>query len=168
EALPGVQSAFSSNFVPLGAGGGGGGAIVEGKTVARGEEPGITFIAATPHLRQTLNVGLVSGRDITESEETTKSPVALINQTMAKQLWPGEDPIGRRFRMVGEEAADWFTVVGVIADFRHGQGASSRPVYPSAYAPFPFGPTLNNGLIVRVSGDPARITAAVREQIRAS
>jgi predicted permease len=168
ETLPGVQGAFSSNFVPLGAGGGGGGVIVEGKTVPRGQEPGITFIAATPHLRQTLNVALVSGRDLTELEETTRTPVALVNQTMAKQLWPGEDSIGRRFRIVGDDAPEWFTIVGVIADFRHGQGTSSRPVYPSAYVPFPFGPTLNNGLIVRVTGDPARITSAVREQIRAS
>ena len=101
EGLPGVQAAFASNFVPLGAGGGGGNVIVEGKTVARGEEPGITFIGATPRMRQTLNVALASGRDITESEETTRTPVALVNQTMAKQLWPTEDAIGRRFRLTG-------------------------------------------------------------------
>ena len=92
EGLSGVQSAFASNFVPLGAGGGGGNVIVEGHTVPRGEEPGITFIGATPGFRRTLNVALVSGRDITESEETTRTAVALVNQTMAKQMWPKEDP----------------------------------------------------------------------------
>ena len=168
EGLAGVQAAFASNFVPLGAGGGGGNVIVEGKTVARGEEPGITLIGATPRMRQTLNVALASGRDITESEETTRTPVALVNQTMAKQLWPTEDPIGRRFRVVGDETPDWFTVVGVVADFRHGQGTRNRPVFPSAYVPYSFAPTLNTGLVVRVTGDPARITAAVREQIRLS
>ena len=166
EGLPGVQAAFASNFVPLGAGGGGGNVIVEGKSVARGEEPGITFIGATPRLRQTLNVALTSGRDITESEETTRTPVALVNQTMAKQLWPAEDPIGRRFRVTGDETPEWFTVVGVIADFRHGQGTSNRPVFPSAYVPYSFAPSLNTGLVVRVAGDPARLTTAVREQIR--
>jgi putative ABC transport system permease protein len=168
--LPGVQAAFASNFVPLGAGGGGGSAIVEGKTVPRGEEPGISFIGATPRLRQTLNVALISGRDITTSEEATRTPVALVNQTMAKQLWAGADPVGRRFRLTGsaEESAEWFTVVGVIADFRHGQGTSNRPVFPSAYVPYSFSPALNTGLTVRVSGDPARITSAVREQIRLS
>ena len=50
EGLSGVQSAFASNFVPLGAGGGGGNVIVEGHTVPRGEEPGITFIGATPRI----------------------------------------------------------------------------------------------------------------------
>jgi len=166
EALPGVQAAFASNFVPLGAGGGGGNVMVEGRTVPRGEEPGITFIGATPRLRQTLNVALTSGRDLTESEETTRTPVAIVNQTMAKQLWPTEDAVGRRFRLVGDEIPDWFTVVGVVADFRHGQGNSRRPVFPSAYVPYSFAPTLNTGLTVRVAGDPARITTAVREQIR--
>jgi putative ABC transport system permease protein len=170
EALPGVQAAFASNFVPLGAGGGGGGVLVEGKTVPRGEEPQITFIGATPRMRQTLNVALVSGRDITQSEETTRTAVALVNQTMAKQLWGGEDPVGRRFRLVNSpgEALDWFTVVGVVADFRHGQGASNRPVFPSAYVPYAFAPSLNTGLTVRASGDPTVVTAAVREQIRLS
>jgi putative ABC transport system permease protein len=89
-----------------------------------------------------------------------------VNQTLAKQLWPAEDAVGRRFRLVGDDIPDWFTVVGVVADFRHGQGNSSRPVFPSAYVPYSFAPTLNTGLTVRVAGDPARITTAVREQIR--
>jgi putative ABC transport system permease protein len=169
EGLPGVQAAFASNFVPLGVGGSGGHVIVEGKTAPRGEEPAITFITATPRLRQTLNVALVSGRDLTESEELTKSPMALVNQTMARQLWPDANPIGRRFRLIGsDETPEWFTVVGVIADFRHGQGASNRPIFPSAYVPYSFGPTLNTGLTVRVSGEPSRITSAVRDQIRLS
>ena len=78
-------------------------------------------------------MALTSGRDITASEETTRTPVALVNQTMAKQSWPTEDPIGRRFRVVGDETPDWFTVVGVVADFRHGQAPGNRPVFPSAY-----------------------------------
>ncbi len=164
ESLPGVQAAFASNFVPLGGGGSGGSVIVEGKTVPRGEEPGITFIAATARLRQTMNVALVAGRDLTESEETTRTPVALVNQAMAKQLWPDQDAVGRQFRRTVD--AHWFTVVGVVADFRHGQGRNTNPVFPAAYVPYSFDPTLNTGLTIRVTGDPSRITASVREQIR--
>ena len=54
EALPGVTSAFASNFVPLDAGGGSGHAIVDGRTVAKGEEPTILFTAVTPHLYKTM------------------------------------------------------------------------------------------------------------------
>ena len=61
------SAAFASNFVPLGGGGGGGDVIVEGKSVEPGKEPSIAFVAATPHLRKTLGVALVRGRDITET-----------------------------------------------------------------------------------------------------
>ena len=166
EALPGVQAAFASNFIPFGSGGGGGNVLVEGRTVDRGQEPGITFIAASPHLRRTLGVSLLRGRDISDSEETTRTPVALINETMANQIWPGDDSVGRRFGVRSEGDPEWFTVVGVIADFRHFQGDNDRPVFPSAYVPYSFDPTLNTGLTVRVSGEPSRITSAVREQIR--
>ena len=168
EALPGVDAAFGSNFIPFGGGGSGGNIGVEGQTVEAGKEPSITFIAASPHLRDTLGVALLRGRDISDAEETTRTPVALINQTMASQIWPGQDPLGRRFRLLNDEIEDWFTIVGVIADFQHFQGDSERPVFPSAYVPYSFDPTLNTGLTVRVAGEPGAITAAVREQIRAA
>jgi putative ABC transport system permease protein len=168
QGVPSVQSAFASNFVPLGGGGGGGSAIVEGKSYPRGEEPRISFIGTTPQFRQTLNVPLVSGRDFTETEESTRTAVAVVNQTMAKQLWPNQDPVGTRFRLAAGDVQDWFTVIGVVADFRHGQGTSTRPVFPSAYVPYAFQPTLNTGLTIRVNGDPGPVVSAVREQIRQS
>jgi putative ABC transport system permease protein len=166
EALPGVEAAFGSNFVPFGGGGGGGNISVEGQPVEPGKEPSITFIAASPHLRSTLGVALLRGRDISDSEETTRTPVALINQAMAGEIWPGQDPLGRRFKLLNDGVEDWFTVVGVIGDFRHFQGDSERFVFPSAYVPYSFDPTLNTGLTIRVTGEPSAITSAVREQIR--
>jgi putative ABC transport system permease protein len=168
EALPGVQGAFASNFVPLNGGGGGGDVILEGKPVEPGQEPSISFIATSPHLRRTMAVALVRGRDFTDTEGTTKSPVAIINQTMAKNIWGDDDPVGRRFRLTGKTIPDWFTVIGVVADFRHFQPDSDRPILPAAYVPYPFEPALNTGLTIRVAGDPASITAAVRQQIRQS
>ena len=169
ESLPGVESAFASNFIPFGAGGSGGDVILEGKPVERGREPSITLIAASPHLRKTLGIALTRGRDITDSEEVTRTPVALINQTMATQLWPDQDPMGRRFRLADHRTQEWFTVIGIISDFRHFQGDRDRPVFPSAYVPYSIDPTLNTGLTIRVAaGAPSRITSAVREEIRSS
>ena len=168
ESVPGVQAAFGSNFVPLGGGGGGGDVFVEGKPVEPGQEPNVSMIAATPHIRQTLGIALVRGRDLTDTEGASKNPLALVNQTMAKQLWGDEDPIGRRFRFKSDTIPDWFTVVGIVADFRHFQGDSDQTVFPSAYVPYPFEPALNTGLTVRVAGDPAALTTALREQIRLS
>jgi putative ABC transport system permease protein len=169
ETVPGVRSAFASNFVPLGGGGDGGDVIVEGKPVEPGQEQNIGLIAATPHLRQTIGVALVRGRDFTDTEGATKSALALVNQTMAKRLWGDDDPIGRRFRLKGNAYPDWFTVIGIVADFRHFQGDGEATIGPSAYVPYPYSPTLNTGLTLRVAaGDPASITSAVREQIRLS
>jgi putative ABC transport system permease protein len=167
EALPGVEAAFASNFVPLGGGGGREGqALVEGRTFERGKEPPFVTVGASPRLRNTLGIALVRGRDITDSEETTRTPVALVNQTMAKELWGDVDPVGRRFKMIGGDRPDWFTVVGVVADFRHFQGDSADPIFAAAYVPYSFDPTLNTGLTIRAAGDPARLVSAVREQIR--
>ena len=165
EALPGVQAAFASNFVPMGSGGGGARVAPEGRAIEAGQEPVISFIGTTPHLRKTLDVPLVAGRDMTDSEGATKTPVALINQALAERLWPGEDAVGRRFRTMGA-SPEWFTVVGVVADFRHRQGSNTDPQGPSAYVPYPYQPALNTGLTIRVSGPPAQIVPSVREQIR--
>jgi ABC-type antimicrobial peptide transport system permease subunit len=70
--------------------------------------------------------------------------------------------------MVGERIPDWFTVVGVIANFRHfaGTGDPNQVPPPSAYVPYPFETAINTGITIRTAGDPASITSAVREQIR--
>ena len=168
ESLPGVQSTFASNFVPLGAGGGGGRVIVDGTTSEPGKEPTIGFVAVTPHFVKTLGIAVVLGRDFTLAEGTSRTPVALVNQTMAKQFWGDADPIGRRFRLMGDRIPEWFVVVGVVANFRHfaGAGDPNQVPPPNAYVPYPFDPMINTGLTVRVAGDPSRITSAVREQIR--
>ena len=167
EALPGVQGAFASNWVPMGSGGGGGRVIVEGRAVEAGREPGISLMSVTPHMLRTLDLKLVAGRDMSDAEGASRTPVAVVNQAMAKRLWPDTDPLGRRFRMTPGTDGDWFTVIGVVIDFSHRQETSDEPQYPAAYVPYPYEPTLNTGLTVRVAGgEPAQITSAVREQIR--
>jgi predicted permease len=167
ESLPGVEAAFASNFVPMGSGGGGGRAIVEGRAVEDGKEPAIGLVGVTPHMRRTLDLPLLKGRDFTDAEGASRSPLAMINERMARALWPDTDPVGRRFRLTGnDETAEWFTVIGIVADFRHGQGDNNEPEEPTAYVPYPYQQTLNTGITIRVAGDPKLIAAPAREQIR--
>jgi putative ABC transport system permease protein len=163
-----VRAAFASNFVPIDGGGGGGRVVTEGSAIERGKELIAGVTAVTPHLRQTLGVPLLRGRDFTDTEGLTRSAVALINHSMASQLWPGQDALGRRFRLAAGENQDWFTVVGIMADFRHYPPEGDDPPDPNAYIPIDYDPTLNTGLTIRVEGDPAGITSAVREQLRLS
>jgi putative ABC transport system permease protein len=168
EALPGVQSAYASNFIPLGGGGGGGSVIVDGQSYPRGEEPSIGFTAVTPHFFRTLGIVLVKGRDVTDAEGMSRTPVAVINEVMANKLWPDVDAIGRRFRMAQTEPPEWFTVIGVAPSIRQYDLEDEAPPQPAAYVPFPYGATPNTGLMIRVNGDPVSITAVVRNEIRAS
>jgi putative ABC transport system permease protein len=168
ESLPQVEAAFASNFVPLDAGGGGGNVIIDGKPVAPGEEPFIFFTGVTPHLQKTMNMPLLRGRDFTDAEGASRIAVAVINDTMARKFWPGGDPVGARFRLTTRPAGEWFTVIGVAPDIWRNNMDDDEPPLPAAFVPYPYAPTPNTGLTIRTAGDPASLTASVREQIRAA
>jgi putative ABC transport system permease protein len=158
EALPAVRATFASNFVPLSGGGGGGLVIVEGRAVQKGEQKGISVIAATPHFNATLGLPIVEGRDFTDSEGWSHTLVAIINTQMKSQFWPSGEVIGRRFKLDGPKE-DWFTIIGVTPDINlYGVDPGNDQAPATAYIPFAY----------RVDGDPASVTSAVREAIRAS
>jgi len=169
ESLPGVVTAFASNFVPLDAGGGSGKAIVDGRTFVKGEEPTILFMAVTAHLYKTIGLPILKGRDFTDGEGTGNTPVAIINETMAKRLWPGKEAVGGRFHLTdSDEAQDWFTVIGVAPDIRMFNMDDDRPDFAVAYVPYRYGSFANIGVTIRAASDPAGLAAAVRREIRAS
>jgi len=169
EALPGVRAAFASNLVPLSGGGGGGTVVVDGRPAQANERAGIALIAVTPHLNTTLGMAMTRGRDFTEAEGWSHTPVAVINQTMATRFWPGGDPVGGRFRLAEDTKAEWYTVIGVTADANvFGIDPSNEQPPAVAYVPYGYQQTLNTGLTVRVDGDPTSITSAVRSALRAS
>ncbi len=168
ERLPGVGAAFASNMIPVSGGGGGGQVVVDGAPTEKGREPFIDFIGVTPHFHRTLNV-TVRGRDFTDAEGWARTPLAIVNETMAQRFWPGRDAIGGRFRMLdNSEATDWFTVIGVAPDIKHDEIDPEGQPSSAVYVPYAYQQTLNTGLTIRVAGAPAAITSAVREQIRGS
>ncbi|MBI2835010.1 MAG: ABC transporter permease [Acidobacteria bacterium] len=168
EGLPGVQAASASNLIPLGGGGDEGPIQIDGRAVPRSEEPFVTFAGVTPHFFKTLKVPLLRGRDFTDPEGAARTPVAVINQTMAKRFWPKEDPVGKRYRVNEPQQGDWMTVIGVVPDIRHDDiNPDDRP-YAAAYVPYRYSATPNTGLTIRVSGDPALVTTAARSAIRSS
>jgi putative ABC transport system permease protein len=169
EALPGVHAAFASNLVPLGSGGGENRIAIDGQAAAKGDEPTVGFTGVSPHLLRTLGLPILRGRDFTDAEGVSRTPVAVINQAMAVKFWPKEDPIGRRFRVIDDDTnREWFTIIGVTSDFRHYELDDFDAIAPCAYVPFPYGAFPNTGLTLRAAGDPALIAGPAREQIRAS
>jgi predicted permease len=168
ERLPGVAAAFGSILIPLRSGGLGGQIVVDGVPSEKGREPWIDVVGVTPHFHRTLNVA-VRGRDFTDSEGWSRSPVAIVNETMAKRFWPDRDAIGGRFRMLNDkDVPDWFTVIGVAPDIKHDEVNPEGEASSAVYVPYAYQQMLNTGLTIRVAGPPAAITGPVREQIRGS
>jgi putative ABC transport system permease protein len=169
EALPGVVRATASNQIPLSGGGDGGSLEIEGKPVAnRADAPFISWTGVTGHWFKTLGVPVLSGRDFTEPEARDSSGVAVINETMANRFWPQESPLGRRFRLLGDSAAPWLTVIGVTRDFRPNELDNSNPIEPSFFVSYRYLPTRNTGLMIRTEREPTQLTSAVRKAIRES
>ena len=167
EALPGVVSAIGSNMVPLSGGGADAGVVAEGVAIAAGQEPHVQYFGVTPHLMKTLNLPIVAGRDFTDADGQGRSGVALVNAVFAKRLWPNRaDAVGQRFRMVEDTQSQWITVIGQVSDFRLFAVRDGKPS-PFAFLSYPYNPSRNTGLTIRVAGGaPASITAAVRQEIR--
>jgi putative ABC transport system permease protein len=94
--------------------------------------------------------------------------VAVVSEALAKHLWPKANPLGQRFRFVGDTTNHWLTVIGVARDFHYSQ-LDDREVDPAAYLPYPYhAAARNTGLTIRTAGDPTAVTTAVRREIRAS
>jgi putative ABC transport system permease protein len=168
EALPAVRATYASNFVPLSGGGGGGTVIIDGRPTEKGKEVSISVLGVTPHFNATMGLPIVEGRDFTDAEGWSRSPVAVINQNMRARFWADTSPIGRRFRLDGPNE-DWYTVIGVTPDINlYGVDPGNEQAPTVAYVPFAYQQFLNTGLTIRVDSDPASVTSAVREAIRAS
>jgi hypothetical protein len=130
EALPGVQTAFVSGLIPANGGMGGGEILVDGRPPEPGQQPIGLYAGVSEHFFSTLGVKLLSGRTLTAAEARDSTPVAVINQTMATRLWPGADPIGRRFKYADDSLGPWFTVVGLTPDIANDDPSRSSRSSP--------------------------------------
>lgn len=110
----------------------------------------------------TFRIPLIRGRGFTSADRAGTPLVAVVSQALARQYWPGGDPIGARFRMSGDTGG-WRTVVGVAGDIRF---RSLREPTPTLYLPWrqSFAQTF---FAIRTRGDPAPVVAAVRREVRA-
>ncbi len=115
RATPGVESAALAFDVPFSYYHDDASVYIEGRVLAPGKHPPqIFFNRVSPGYFSTLRVSILHGRSFTESDDATAPDVAVINQAMAARYWPGQDPLGKRFRT--SEKGPWISVVGVAND----------------------------------------------------
>ena len=118
EGLPGARSVSLSSSLPPSAGTWRIG--LEGESYDRPQDyPTAEQISVTPGFFATFEVPIVRGRGFTERDGWQDEPVAIVNQPFADRFFPGDDPIGRRFREgTSDTAVTWITIVGVVPDMR--------------------------------------------------
>jgi putative ABC transport system permease protein len=169
ENVPGVESVFASNMVPLSGGGGGGNLQIDGVVYEKGKEPFTDFVGVTPGMLRTLGRKVVAGEDFTQAQGWARTPVALVNRTLAKRHFPDSSPVGRRLRVSNSGSTDeWLTVIGVVEDIKQDDIEPGDEPYSVVYVPYPYQESMNTGFTMRVAGPPASVMTAVRAQVRAA
>jgi predicted permease len=150
------------------------GVEVPGRDVTGDEAPILQRISG--HYFATMGIPLARGRVWSDSEGAGTPHVAVINQTMARQRWPDESPIGRRvripdyiksptpYRLAAPGSDGWFEIIGVVGDIPN-VGLHERPA-PSIYVPYTLMLSDSLNVILRTSHDPLSMTRSVREALR--
>ena len=165
RALPGVQSASLAFTVPLGMPSPGSSIYVEGHPLPPGQlAPGVAFNRIDPAYFETMRAPLLEGRTFRDSDNETAPPVAIVDQTMAKEFWPNQDPIGKRFSMKSP-AGPFIEVVGLARD---GQTDWHFSLDPHAYFYLPLAQNFATflSLQVRTTVPPESLVRGMQEQIR--
>jgi len=166
EALPGVRSAAFVMSLPIEGAKWGSPFILADKPVPRpGEFPIAAFTPISANYFEAMGIRLLAGRTFTEAEMTDTPPVTVINELLARNLWPGENPIGKRLRQGNAESqAAWREVVGVVADAKLNGLVLDGPLH--IYLPLAQRNSPNVGLVVRTTGHPLALASTVEQTIR--
>jgi putative ABC transport system permease protein len=166
RAIPGVQSAGTNSGLPLAGSNWGRSLTVEGFPVLPvGEAPAINHCVISPNYFSAMGITILKGRDFDERDSREAMKVTIIDERLAREYWPDEDPIGKRIRFgPPEDNEPWHTIVGVVREVKHQRlDASTRK---SVYLPFPQIPIGGSSLAIRTSGRPEGLITAVRAQVK--
>jgi len=169
SSLPGVEAAGAVNWMPLGGNLARGDFQLEG---GRQRPPGyiVDKPVVSPDYFRAMGIRLLSGRAFAGRDTAAAPGVVVVSQSVARVLWPGEDPIGKRISMEDNpKPEDWLTVVGVVDDVRQQQltaKASSAIYQPVLQVDRAF--FINHmTYVVRTASHAAAVAPAIRSVIRA-
>jgi len=175
QSLPGVRDAAVAEGVPLGDRSGGTVMQTEGQPFEMNPLNSAGWRVVSPSYFRTLGVRLLRGRFLEDSDQEQATPVAVVNETLARAHWPNEDPLGRRIRLLNrapERATTVFlTVVGVAADAKN-DGLTEAP-RQEVYVPLSQRAAAIDGmgferqmsLAVRTSVEPMNLANAIRQEV---
>ena len=163
SALPGVRSASAGAIVPVGGGLWDQSVRVEGHASQSGEPERVAFNIVAPRYFDTLATPLLAGRDFTDRDTVSSTPVAIVNERFARTLFEGRSPIGRHVTANGVR----HEIVGVVADAKYQSLREST--LTTLYIPWTqrYDNPPTYGYLLRVDrGDPLRVRSAVSQAFR--
>jgi putative ABC transport system permease protein len=174
-SLPGVKDAAVASGTPIGNSNNVTGLEAEGQPFEMNSLKLAEWRVVSPAYFRTLGVRLLRGRLLEDYDHEQATPVAVINETLARTRWPNGDPLGRRIRLLNaapERATTAFlTVVGVVADAKNGSltKAPGQEIYVAlrqrAAAAAMMGSTHQRSLIVRTATEPLTLASAIRQEV---
>jgi predicted permease len=168
ERLPGVVAAGYTTSVPLEWKGATSDVFLEGRTLDAAATDGPNHRQVSAGYLQAIGTPLKRGRYFDRRDDVHTLPVAIVNETMARQYWPGEDAVGKRFLIDRwKDETRWITIVGVVADVRQmGLEAPARPEMYFPYQQIDWQPWFSpRDLVVRAAGNPKDLTNAIKARI---
>ena len=164
KALPGVQAVGLTHSMPL-VGDYVLGFIIEGRpALDPSEEPSTNYYAVTPDYFRAMGIRLIRGRLFTAQDDAKAPRVAIINETMARQYFPNEDPIGKRIHITNGPQT-WREIVGIVADIK--QYGVDKPTSAQSYEPFAQVPFTSLNVVIRTSGSSAAVLGSLRPAVYA-
>jgi predicted permease len=165
RALPGVQSASLAAAVPIGYADSKLPVYVEGLPPLAGRQPpAIMGNLVDAGYFETLRIPILAGRAFQDSDDASAQHVAIINETMARRFWPGQDPVGKRFSVVAQ-AGPFLEIVGIARGGKY-RSVTEDP-QPYFYQPLAQHFTSERVLQVRSTPPPESLTRQVQDQISA-
>jgi putative ABC transport system permease protein len=163
QQTPEVATVAVSTQLPLTGTGSLSALSVEGTTALATERPSADVRSVSPGYFHAMSLPIKTGRLIEATDRERN--VAVLSEQLAQRGWPGQDPIGRRFRFGVNPAAIVYEVIGTVGDVRG--TALDQPLTPTAYVPYPQRTVGGVTLIVKTTEDPSRLAPLVGRTIRA-
>ena len=163
---PGIQSAGFATYVPLGGLDNGSSFLIEGRRpLPVGTYNMSQYRPVSPGYFETIGIPLLRGRPFTEADTAESPRVVMINDSMAREYWPSENPIGQRVQFGPDDK--WRTVVGMVGDVLH-EGLDSK-AQPELYVPVAQSWNIENDpiIVVRTTFDSGASAAELREVVSA-
>ncbi len=166
QSLPGVRSSSSVMPLPLSGDRYGLSFEIEGRPVAKGEEPGADLFVIGDDYFKTMEIPLLKGRTFTERDNQKAPGVIIVNQGFAEKFFPNEDPIGKRIKpgiSTDEDEPVMREIVGVVGDVRNRDlSGALRPGYflPQAQVPFS-----QMTMVVKTTGDPHAFINSIQNEV---